>query len=482
MAASSGARNLAMMLPPEILDTICEHVSRSDLRALRLTSTAWQPSADKVLFDVIYLKFSGASFQRLQNISGHAKFCKLVHHIHYDSRQLENAPAFMKRSLDLSNDHYLSSYTRVANAQRLAKGVTPRLEFVEALTQFQEFQSNFLDYAAAQRSLSRDGNGRNTLRICISKLVNLLGVRHSFHEIRAPLWHLPRFEGPDPVSGRILGELNVQTSSKAHEHFWDLFSAVCSSGATPRLRELHGSKFQLQKWLTAATPYINFFADLGALRDLNLELELPQTYVEPTTLTQLLKSVPFLQSLQLNLIPEYHGIYLTLVNTIPSNSHWRYLRHLFLHGFETTEDYLRSFLVHHANTLHSLELGNILFRHPDSTKAGSWIEFFLFLNQSMRLKSVKFDGKLSNCVDESWYADSHDSVFYSWPDDPDICDCLKHRIERFITVDEPCPFEPLAEDADLTPYFNLPWMFETDFSWKFQKSDLGAFNDSDSDF
>jgi hypothetical protein len=79
-------------LPLEILDAICEQLSHSDLKALRLTSRAWQRSAEEALFDVIYLKFNGASFERLQSISDHPKFSKLVHYVHYDSRQLQHAP------------------------------------------------------------------------------------------------------------------------------------------------------------------------------------------------------------------------------------------------------------------------------------------------------------------------------------------------------------------------------------------------------
>ncbi|PMD29409.1 hypothetical protein L207DRAFT_238308 [Hyaloscypha variabilis F] len=456
-------------LPLEILDAICEQLSHSDLKALRLTSRAWQRSAEKALFDVIYLKFNGASFERLQSISDHPKFSKLVHYVHYDSRQLQHAPAFIKRSLDLSNDQYLSAYTHAANEQRLAHRVKSRLEFVEALIQFQEFQSNFLAYAAAQKFLLRDGNESKTLRGCISKLSNLLGLRHSSYEKTEPLWHLPGFEGPDPVSGSILQDLSEQTSSKAHEHFWNLFGAACSSGDTHWLRELQGSKFQLQKWNIAAAPYINSFGDLTALQELNLGLlESHDIQYDHTILAKLLKNVPSLQSLQLDFTPGYAAPRLTLADTVPSNPHWKFLGRLVLHGFETTEVYLRKFFLHHANTLHSLELGNMVFCQPDGEKAGSWISFIIFLNRSMRLKHVKFYGKLSNHVDESWFVDGHDSSDDRWYFGPDHFDCLELRIKRFITLNDPCPFEPLAEDADLGRYFNLPWMFSIDFSWKFQ--------------
>jgi hypothetical protein len=53
-----------MLLPLELIDTICEHSSPSTLKALRLTSRICQPSAEKFLFAVIYLKFDQDSKER----------------------------------------------------------------------------------------------------------------------------------------------------------------------------------------------------------------------------------------------------------------------------------------------------------------------------------------------------------------------------------------------------------------------------------
>lgn len=473
--------NPALKLPHEILDTICDPLCHSDLKALRLTSRVWQPSAEKVLFDVIYLKFNGASFQRLQEMSDHPKFSKLVHCIQYDSRQLENAPAYIQKSLQLSNDQYLSAYTRAVNAQRLASGVSSRLEFVEALTQFQEFQSNFLAYATTQRLLSRDEKESNTLAACISKLPNLLALRHSFNEKSTFLWHLPSFTGPDHVSGSILGELSRQTDSTAHQHFWDLFGAAHSSGGVKRLQELQGSWYHLHKWTVGAVLYIDAFNELTTLHKLDLGFfEAAHVHPDPTTLRQLLKNAPSLLSLQLSYVPGYDSKNLSLLDTMPLDFHWRHLGRLVLQGFETTEGYLRRFLLRHADTIHSLELGSMLFCQPEGGKPGSWIEFIIFLNESLSLRHVNFRGVLSNGVDEAWHVNSHDIEEVDWPLMSDPCDCLKHCIERFITASEPCPFEALPEDADLTPYFNLPWMFENNsYYWKFDKRVLQEFSDFD---
>jgi hypothetical protein len=485
----------AMRLPLEIIDVICEYLFPSDFRALRLTSMAWKVSAEKKLFAIIALKFNGQSFERLQSISRHPRLCKLVHYIHYDSRRLVNNPQWIQNRVVVSYDQYLSNYWRVANAQRLANGVTSRLELVDALTEFEKFQSMFLAYAASQQSISQDENESKMLCDCVSKLPYLVGIRHSISPARVPLWHLPKFSGPDPVSESILGSLVQEHSSKSQWHFWNLLGAACSSGCVPQLRELQGSEYQLQKWTIAAMPYVEFFKDFVALRSLDLAFSETRTVrYETSNLKLLLTNVPMLQSLRLyftvitNEYPYIQG-YFPLDDIVFRSCHWKRLKSLSLQGFATTESELRNFLLRHTNTLCSLELGNALLCRSEGEKGGnpgSWIGFFHFLNENMALREVNFRQKLSNGVDEAWYSPNTDSdhhrigCSYRWINDSNPFDCLRYRIERFITLGEPCPFEPLPEDADLTPYFGLPWMFTADMSWEFRARDLPNFNEHDS--
>jgi hypothetical protein len=135
----------------------------------------------------------------------------------------------------------------------------------------------------SQRTLSRCATERNLLQECVWELFNLRSVRHSVHDVREPLWHLPKFERPDPISESILGSLVCVSSSDAHKHFWNLLGAVCLSGAASRLRELQGSRFMLNKWLKAASPYVSLFIDFAALRDLDLEFYHPGATHYPRT-------------------------------------------------------------------------------------------------------------------------------------------------------------------------------------------------------
>jgi hypothetical protein len=93
---SQPKRDPVVLLPLEIIDTICEHLAHSDFKALRSSSRIWQVSADKVLSNVKDLKIQWRnSFERLQSISRHVRLSKLVHCIRYDSRQLEHKPEWV---------------------------------------------------------------------------------------------------------------------------------------------------------------------------------------------------------------------------------------------------------------------------------------------------------------------------------------------------------------------------------------------------
>lgn len=248
------------------------------------------------------------------------------------------------------SEHF-TNYWRVANEQRLVNGTTSSLEFDEAVTEFHEFRSKYVAYVDSQRTLLHHETERNLLQQYVWKLSNLHGIRHSFHETREPLWHLPKFERPDPVSESILGSLVHVSSSKAHKHFWNLLGAACLLGAASRLRELQGSRFLLNEWMKATSPYVSFFRDFAALRDLDLEFHHPSAYGLPpdtSILAKLLRHVPSVHSLQLSFAAPInsHG-YLrsnfSLDAILSEGSHWDHLTRLSLHAFATTESYLRVF-------------------------------------------------------------------------------------------------------------------------------------------
>ncbi|PMD50950.1 uncharacterized protein K444DRAFT_221897 [Hyaloscypha bicolor E] len=131
----------------------------------------------------------------------------------------------------------------------------------------------------------------------------------------------------------------------------------------------------------------------------------------------------------------------------------------------------------------------ILLCQADGEEEGnpaSWIDFSLFLNESMDLKGVNFRQKLSNGVCRAGYcpsADSkHDYICCSnrRVNDSNPFDCLRYRIEGFLTLDEPCPLKSFYEDADLRLCFGLPWIFTTDRPWEFRARDLPNFSQHES--
>jgi hypothetical protein len=70
--------------PREITGLICEHLSRPDLRSVRLVSRAFNSAAARVLFRTVFVKVRLPSFERLWSISEHETLRRYVEGIIYD--------------------------------------------------------------------------------------------------------------------------------------------------------------------------------------------------------------------------------------------------------------------------------------------------------------------------------------------------------------------------------------------------------------
>jgi hypothetical protein len=193
-------------------------------------------------------------------------------------------------------------------------------------------------------------------------------------------------------------------------------------------------------------------------------------------------ATPSVESLGISFVP-YLGdspVAVTrLSDIINEKQHWPYLTILSLKGFITTETALRQLLERHSATLQSLELSNIEF--SPFLIAGvlpSWVNFLKFLNEKLKLTHIKFDGTLSNSLTEIWVTyDYDDDAGYHFgdtsPRTPYPPDCLKHRIERFVTgAPGQFPFYPMPQGVEPGIFpeecteANNGWMWKPDRSWR----------------
>jgi hypothetical protein len=250
------------------------------------------------------------------------------------------------------------------------------------------------------------------------------------------------------------------------------------------LKSVRGPHLDLERWNAAVKSFSNCYRALPALYHLSLEFQLAQHGDgETTQLADMIAHASSLTSLRLS-FDEFSwddpSAIIHLPQAINDKSQWKHLRSLSLQAVATTEGCLRNFLQRHSQTLRFLEISNINLKVaaiPDQYGRGSWIHFIQFLNETMSLEYIRFDGCFSNLRDEGWVTRDADwerafGIVRALPQYSD--DCLKYRIERFITHAGPCPFTARTEKVDRESYnaaydyHGLPWVFEEDNSWKFE--------------
>lgn len=105
-------------LPAELLAAVCEHVSKLDLKRLRLVN---KRLAEKVelRIDRVYVSPNRANLECLKRILGHKRYCNQVQEIVWDDAQLEEYPSLEGFGQAIHDDE-----------RQLAKDIETRLEHV----------------------------------------------------------------------------------------------------------------------------------------------------------------------------------------------------------------------------------------------------------------------------------------------------------------------------------------------------------------
>lgn len=452
---------------------------RSDLKSVRLVSHIWDEAAQQLLFQTVILKVNLRSFEKLRDISQHHKLSKHVRAISYDGRTLWVEPAKMG----------FTDWVRLCAGSNLGFFGSVRDDFMEQFStqQLEVYYFNYCHYLFGQEHILRRGNEQQLLVDALRLLPRLERVGYAaprsydgeFIRVAPPMSSLSL------LAQEILTEPDsVHGYRESDGHFWTLLQSACVSGRGKTLNSVQGSDLDLARWKTIATSSRSYCKALTALRHLSLEFKLVlEDDVQSTFLADMVANLPSLLSLRLSfdyLSFDNPHASINLSQVIDSNATWRYLSKLSLQAVVTTEEFIRGLLSRHANSLRSLELSNIRFKGTTATtdkeNRDYWVRFILFLGQAMSLTHVKFTGAFSNSWDEGWTTRDTDErrhhrqvgVPTEWP-----TDCLKYRIERYITQGAECPFRLRTENEsrdcwDEPGYNGLPWVFEEDRSWTFE--------------
>jgi hypothetical protein len=271
------------------------------------------------------------------------------------------------------------------------------------------------------------------------------------------------------------------------DNFWHLVAPMCASAYNPRFVGMEGADLDDPKeWIKAAIElFPNGFRNLSSLQRLTLEFFHDSTPVREeglTNLSKLLESLHKLRHLRISFgfIAIPHPLAAPALRFVMTKDvHFPYLRTFSMQAFIAPEKLLRAFLSSHSSTLRSVELSEIKLRShiPDLPKADSFVDLFNFMRNNLSLEHVCFNGNLTDQWDQAWFSPKCDDN----GDDFDY-DCLKYRIERFITKGEQWPIQPISEedeDEDEDGYFeeddemdereaNEPWEYYKDESWRRQ--------------
>ncbi|KAI4251865.1 MAG: hypothetical protein LQ352_004612 [Teloschistes flavicans] len=74
-------------LPQEVWQDIFQHLSKSDLKTIRLISSTWSDLALRFLFDTAYISSFKIDYDVLAQISNHPVLSKCVRYLYFDASQ-----------------------------------------------------------------------------------------------------------------------------------------------------------------------------------------------------------------------------------------------------------------------------------------------------------------------------------------------------------------------------------------------------------
>lgn len=482
-------------LAVELWIQIAKYLPGTDLRTLRFVSKDVESAATATLFSTVYLNLTADSFRVLLDISRHPVLSKLVRKISYDGRYVW-----------IRTEDYHGNFKAWLQqiGTRFELWQEPVLEEFRKLSRKEQSRifKRYRRYIQGQEYLRHGDHEKALLVLALASFPSLNRITYHEPEGRSPgLDYELDLSNMSSTVQQIFCEAKCD-DLKGSNHFWNIVEASAMTHA--RLSVLRGKHLDLLRWLDrAAKPSVfrplpeDHIMDLEAIHNTdivqsrsegrdeissedgkegfdtpadtglrinclsklqNLSLEFTQEadiYEESlTTLARLLKQVPDLHRLRISFdwLPSAYRVCVPrLPKVIDISVTWTRLHHLSLQAMVTSSNDLQWLLKRHSTTLRSLHLAHMTFSRPVSGTElqSSWISFFQFLHDELSLDRVRFDGKLMNGFDEAWCT-------FDWGDDafneyktgkiqPYDQNCLRYRIERYVTRAGSCPFRAVPQ-------------------------------------
>ena len=504
---------MANEMPPEILELICQHLETPDLKTARFICQSFSAIAQEYLFKDILVRSNLGSFRKLSYVSRHPILKQLVHQVSYDGGVLQHG---------LDYEEWLISGIGIiglndAGMPAYANGIE---QFQAQLlpAELEYHYSQYLYYIKSERRIFDNGsNLTGWLETACKSFPNLKALQLlpdivGFGKPPDAEEHLPpsvtgcprtpqmSWDILSPIGRETLSEPRTAASSQQRDRIFHALldvTLICKV----RLRCLKGDRIPWKSFRQFEDESRYFDGIIGRLRQLELNIA---CNFNKWHRGQERKCTKFsgLQGLSFSSIPAYSPAMLTpnvadyhcahfigkammlqtlhlsfhtprepngirLSQLIKFREHWPSLNDLKLGFISTEQSILQTLLSTHAPTLRSLELSNITLdpmKGDGTPDPSSWRSMLQFLQTSLQLQNVRFDGSLDACM-EIWV--THDDEYYKARHIPFVKDpeevTLRDRIKHFVLKGGSCPLPCVNNDKST---------FNGDYSWCYDPLDV----------
>ena len=434
-----------MYVPQEILQLICKHLERSDLKIFRLANKLLSDAANISLFRYIYLRRNMDSFCRLRMIASTPHLAKLVKGITYSGKMLD--------SVDEYTDFFHWRYKHFT--QGCISQALDRLRMSYPTADLHRYYSKWCGHLHSQRLMQRFDIEEKELDDAFSKLSQLeeicFGPASGYLADRGE----PFAREPTSSLGReMLVEPQHCNGLQYHEGQFTAMMAAAYKNKN-RLKVIRALDVPRRTFQQHPEASNMMNTNMIHCERFSLKLDYPLDRVwGEIQVVSMLNIAQNLQAIELtfNSIPlKREGYAQDWSRVLDGRSHSTNLKTLLLDGFTTSERRLKGLLVSHATSLQSLDLARINLARLLSKGRflyGSWVGVILFLRESLNLHRMHFRGYFTNQGYENWLV--RDPWEPPYQDTPRVGGALtfQERVERYVVEggEFPLPWPTEAED------------------------------------
>lgn len=428
-----------------VLDRICRQLLPQDLKRLRLVCKLMDFFAQRALFRVVWVRANIDSFHKLDLISRNQILRHHIRVIHHSGEMINDYPDFDAWNKRLGGEIDVSWESRDVLRGRYT------------LEDLNYYYLKYRHHHEGQTYITTDNKAELLLVQAFSRIPRINTIEFASREVAPD----DSIEGHIPFSAIGRETLSEPCSFGGFRHNAKQFIALLEAAnhCCPNLTTVKGARLD---WDIFETP-AQLRTMVGAVKNIeHLVLTMsdePDTNFYRKKLSQLLAGAPHLKTLELCFgtvqLEERRNV-IDLKHILKIRDYWRTLHRLVLQGFSTTEKFFKKFLKTHAASLKSLELGNMSFPSLGEKPNGSFLSLIKFLQSSMKLEHMEFNGTFCNHWDEGWVVNWKNK----FTNDEE---CLKSGIERFIVHGGRCPLK--APDKKLD---DDDWRHRGDDSWRYE--------------